>query len=278
MKKIKKIVSDHKKIFKIVILLLSITLICCSYFLVKTIYTRNKERRLQHKRTSKIEMVKIPETQIEMSKYEVTQDLYDFVMGKNPSYFSENNEEYRIITGKKFSAYGNELPYNLPVENVSWYDAVYFCNKLSQLYNLTPAYNFSADFNIEVQKGKVTLNPTANGYRLPTVEEWVNAASGGENENYDLNVNIESVAWYKKNADFQAHQVGIRAANKYGLYDMLGNVWEWCWNTYVGNYHYNCGGSFDEDSETCKVNLQRSCSADFKNKNLGFRVVKTAKN
>ncbi|MDR1353469.1 MAG: SUMF1/EgtB/PvdO family nonheme iron enzyme [Treponema sp.] len=129
-----------------------------------------------------------------IGKYEVTQAEYEAVMGSNPSNFRDGA---------------------LPVERVSWLDAVDFCNRLSRAANVTPAYMISG--------ANVTWNRGANGYRLPTEAEWEYACG----EWID--------GWLGGNSGRMTHPVGQLAPNRYGLYDMVGNVQEWCWDWY-GTY------------------------------------------
>ena len=140
-----------------------------------------------------------------LGKTEVTQDQWKAVMGNNPA----------KIKGKDH-----------PVERVSWYDCVDFCNVLSELEGLTPAYRVSGE--------NVTWNESADGYRLPTEAEWEYACRAGTTGPFAGD--LDEMAIYSLNSGRKTRAVGMRKANPWGLHDMHGNVAEWCWDPYVRDY------------------------------------------
>jgi formylglycine-generating enzyme required for sulfatase activity len=148
---------------------------------------------------------------------EVTQKEWMEVMGNNPSNFRGDN---------------------LPVEMVSWNDAIEYCNRLSLKEGLTPAYRGSGN--------NITCDFNASGYRLPTEAEWEYAAKGGNKDyisyEYSGSNSVDVVAWYNGNSGNTTHPVGTKRPNSLGLYDMNGNVWEWCWDWYGG---YSGGSQTD---------------------------------
>ncbi|MEE1058183.1 MAG: SUMF1/EgtB/PvdO family nonheme iron enzyme [Treponema sp.] len=212
------------------------------------------------------EMIKIPGQNFEMSKTEITQELYKSVMGENPSRVKGANN---------------------PVECVSWYDAIWFCNKLSIAKGYEPVY--SVDGNTDIIKwnytphqgnsikGEITQNTSANGYRLPTVEEWQYAVKGGEDYTYAGSNEIDEVAWYEGNSNDKTHPVAQKKANGYSLYDMSGNVFEWCWDSYNSYYRYGCGGSWHDNDGYCKVSYSGCSIAYDQDNNIGFRIIRSVK-
>ena len=210
-------------------------------------------------------MVIIEALGIQIYKTEVTQELYEVFMGENPSKFKGANN---------------------PVERVSWYDAIYFCNKLSVAKGYEPVYSVNGNtdikkWNYTPHQGKsisdeVTQNTSANGYRLPTVEEWQYAAKGGQDYTYAGSNELDEVAWYKGNSNDKTHPVAQKKENGYGLYDMSGNVWEWCWESDRDGYRYLCGGSWYSD-DSHNVSYSRDYGAYNQNNDLGFRIVRSVK-
>ena len=220
-----------------------------------------------------LKFVKIPDKNIKMLQTEVTQYIYEIVMGENPSYFKGDRKP--IAEG--------DLQEKRPVESVSFYDAIYFCNKLSTMFGLVPVYCVNGETDVtkwnyvphkEYElEGKIEQNLNANGYRLPTVEEWQYAARGGEGFDYAGSNNIDEVAWYDRNSNDKTHEVGKKKANGYGLFDMSGNVFEWCWDSnYYGN-RYRCGGSWYNYADCSKVDSEGNYDAEGQDNRIGFRIV-----
>lgn len=200
-----------------------------------------------------------------IAKYEVTQGEYESLMGTNPSYFNGSD--------------------NLPVEKVSWYDAVKYCNALSVAEGLDPCY--------VIDRNNTTCDFTKNGYRLPTEAEWEYAARGGNQSQgykYAGSDNSDEVAWYEQNSDKRTHEVGTKKPNELGLYDMSGNVWEWCWDRF--NYYDSSsvsdptgpetglsrvlrGGGWKDFYQEWRVTSRENLSTGTFHRELGFRLVRT---
>jgi formylglycine-generating enzyme required for sulfatase activity len=201
-----------------------------------------------------------------IGKYEVTQGEYKALMGKSPSDSSKGIGD------------------NYPVNKVNWNEAVEYCNALSLKEGLTPVYSGSGN--------NVSCNFNANGYRLPTEAEWEYAARGGNssrNYTYAGSNSLGNVGWYSENSGSKNHPVGQKQPNELGLYDMTGNVWEWCWDWYGS---YSSGSQSDPEGTSagtgrvgrggCWLNIARfsrtarrsSSDPTSRNTYLGFRVVR----
>lgn len=186
-------------------------------------------------------LVKIPGTDYRMGQTPVTQRLYKKVMGENPSHYQiSSNIIFKFFQRIAYNLEKEEDMSNYPVEQVSWYDAVCFCNKLSIMEGLTPAYSVDGKTDPEYwgyrpHQGKIIDSDVecdfdANGYRLPNNREWEYAAKGGEDYKYPGSDNLDEVGWYNGNSKEVTHPVAKKKPNGYGLYDMCGNVKEWMWD------------------------------------------------
>ena len=203
-----------------------------------------------------------------IGKYEVTQKQWQQAMESNPSIDKECGD-------------------GCPVEKVTWYDAVKFCNALSKIEGLTPAYRINATL--------VIWDREATGYRLPTEAEWEYACRAGTTTTYhsgDSEKDLHRAGWYNKNADNKTHPVGEKVPNAWGLYDMHGNVMEWCWDRFdktdyapaeatdpIGSPSgahriIRGGGWYFGYARHCRSANRGEGNPDSRNSNLGLRVVR----
>ncbi len=177
----------------------------------------------------------------------VTQELYAASTGEMPS----------LVRGDR-----------LPVDGVSWLDAIEFCNVLSERAGLTPAYRLGGD---------VEWDTAADGFRLPSEAEWEHACRAGTTgPRYG---HLDEIAWYRANSTESSHDVGTKAPNAWGLHDMLGNVWEWCWDIYdaevYGEYRVLRGGGWFDERWSCRASVRRRSHPTFRVDDVGFRLARS---
>jgi formylglycine-generating enzyme required for sulfatase activity len=158
-----------------------------------------------------------------------------------------------------------------PVTGVSWEDAILFCNRLSRLAGLEPCYTS------EGEGGRVRCDWGAGGYRLPSEAEWEHACRAGTAAaRYG---ELDEIAWYAENSGFRIHEVGTRKPNAWGLHDMLGNVWEWCWDlldpAIYGEYRVFRGGGWADPQWSSRASCRRGSHPSFRIDDLGFRVARS---
>ncbi len=191
----------------------------------------------------------------------VTNKLYKSVMGELPSRFEGDNR---------------------PLENVSWMDAVLFCNRLSEQVGLTPVYTIDGE--------TVVPDWGSGGFRLPTEAEWEFACrAGSTDERYG---DLEKIAWYSRNSGDSTHPVAALKPNAWGMYDMLGNVWEWCWDWYDRGYYKKSplenpqgpseggirvirGGGWGDSPDYCRASFRSHAPPGLRLGLLGFRLARS---
>jgi formylglycine-generating enzyme required for sulfatase activity len=236
-----------------------------------------------------------------MGETEVTQKLFLEVMGVNPSSFTSGAEV-------------GEDQNKRPVEQVTWYEAIAFCNKLSIVDGKEMVYSVSGinwaslaysaiPTSYDTTWNAATMDTGKNGYRLPTEMEWMWAAMGADTVNpgqlnttgYDKafagsseSNSVGGYAWYSGNSGSKTHEVGKKAANELGLYDMSGNVFEWCWDWYgnypSGNQTNNAGtasspnrvirgGRWSDNAPLCTVAYRNVNNPNGKLNSIGLRVM-----
>ena len=222
--------------------------------------------------TMETQMAEIPSGKIEMrddrKKLQWKVEIKPFLLAK----FPVTQELYFEITKESPSTFkGNKLP----VETVTWKEAILFCNLLSDKVGLTPCYSIDNAY-----KEHITFDTKADGFRLPTEPEWEYACRAGtKGIRYGT---LDLIGWYRGNSSGRTHEVGLKEPNLWGLYDMLGNVWEWCSDIYdeqvYGAYRVFKGGGWHDEERGCIVsNRRRSHPISFKIDDLGFRIARNIK-
>jgi sulfatase modifying factor 1 len=175
--------------------------------------------------------------------------------------------QYASVTGRPSGVGGDRLP----VEGVSWWDAIRFCNALSERDGLPPVYRLEADGE------GVQWDRSAAGYRLPTEAEWEHACRAGTSgPRYGP---LDEIAWHRGNSGERVHEVGAKLPNAWGLYDMLGNVWDWCWDIYdaevYGTYRVLRGGGWFDERWSCRASVRRRSHPTYTVDDVGFRIARS---
>lgn len=191
-------------------------------------------------------------------------EIAPFLLGKHPV----TEDLHRAFTNVESDPSRSGT---LPLANVSWLDAIELCNQFSIRSGLAQAYAR------DPETGNVTWDSATDGYRLPTEAEWQYACKAGTS-GYRYG-EIDDIAWYADNSGGAAHEVGGKTPNAWGLHDMLGNVWEWCWDLYdeetYGSYRIFRGGGWAESERGVGATVRRRSHPTFAIDDLGFRLARS---
>ena len=254
------------------------------------------------------------------TKYASSDNDYIFVAGRTVTISDMYVCDHEVTQAEyeKYCKYGSSSPSsgygvgeNYPAYYVSWYDAIVYCNLRSIDEGLTPAYKIGEETDPRKWSGIVgdsengycgpsssnstwnalTYDKEAKGYRLPTEAEWEYIAreAGTSTTTYSGSDTIDDVAWYSSNSSSKTHEVKGKQANSLGIYDMSGNVWEWCYDWYgtvssttaetgasSGSYRVLRGGSWLSIASYCAVSRRNFHDPDYRGSNCGFRVVRSS--
>jgi hypothetical protein len=204
----------------------------------------------------------VPGTRKEKIVRQELRTIQSFFMLKTPV----TNELYAYVTDRDYDVQMKDFP----VVNVSWTDAVKFCNNLSEKLDLEKCYILNP------VSEKILLDESKNGFMLPTDAQWQYACRGNT-KGYRYG-NLEEIGWFDENSENRLHEVKTKRENEFGLFDMIGNVWEWCFDLYdeerYGNYRIFRGGSFASEERACGATSRRKSFPEFRIDDLGFRIAR----
>lgn len=239
-------------------MIMFLSAIACSSFFMMSCAKKNS---ISFENGAEYELVSVPDKDFLIGKTEITQAVYEAVMGENPSFNKQDD---------------------FPAENLSWFDSLVFCNKLSVRQGKTPCYSINGETDVskwdylphqhKMIDAKIEFDESADGYHIPTMDEWDYAILGGEKFMYSGSDDLDSVAWTDCNSNHSSHKVATLKPNGYGIYDMSGNVLEWVWFIREDTSRYCRGGSWFDRGNAGKCTNKELKYASAQSKTIGMRI------
>jgi formylglycine-generating enzyme required for sulfatase activity len=225
-------------------------------------------------------MVKVAGGALPADSWAGAQSVDAFYIGKYEVQWSEWQSVRNWALGRGYAiGAGAGAGAGYPVTNVNWYDVLKWCNARSEQEGLAPVYTVGgAPYRTGDAVPEVQVSAT--GYRLPNEKEWEFAARGGiatHGYEYSGTNDINAVAWYDGNSGGAIHAVGTKLENELGLFDLTGNVWEWCFEVYSGTNRVLRGGSWDNYAYDCRAANRHNFNPENRSSiSLGFRVLRSS--